>query len=79
MNFPLVGDPLYGKSSRIKEMKDGALRTLLLALGRQALHARVLGFIHPASGNYMEFECPLPEDLHAILTYLQEKYRDDAA
>jgi len=79
MNFPLVGDPLYGKSSRIKEMKDVALRTLLLALGRQALHAKILGFQHPGSGNYMEFECPLPADLNVILTYLQEKYRDDAA
>jgi 23S rRNA pseudouridine1911/1915/1917 synthase len=79
MNFPLVGDPLYGKSSRIKEMKDVALRTLLSSFGRQALHAKILGFTHPGSGNYMEFECPLPDDLQAILTYLQEKYRNDAA
>ena len=79
MNFPLVGDPLYGKSSRIKEMKDVALRTLLSSLGRQALHAKILGFTHPVSGNYMEFECSLPDDLQVILTYLQEKYRNDAA
>jgi 23S rRNA pseudouridine1911/1915/1917 synthase len=79
MNFPLVGDPLYGKSSRIKEMKDVALRTLLSSLGRQALHAKILGFTHPSSGNYMEFECSLPDDLQVILTYLQEKYRNDAA
>ena len=79
MNFPLVGDPLYGKSNRIKEMKDGTLRTLLSSLGRQALHAKILGFTHPISGNYMEFECSLPDDLQTILTYLQEKYRNDAA
>ncbi len=79
MNFPLVGDPLYGKSSRIKELKDVELRTLLSSLGRQALHAKVLGFTHPISGNYMEFECPLPDDLQVILTYLHKKYRDDAA
>jgi 23S rRNA pseudouridine1911/1915/1917 synthase len=79
MNFPLVGDPLYGKSGRIKEMKDATLRTLLSALGRQALHAKILGFTHPVSGNYMEFECSLPEDIQVILTYLQEKYRTDAA
>ena len=79
MNFPLVGDPLYGKSGRIKEMKDSALRTLLSSLGRQALHAKILGFTHPGSGNYMEFECALPDDLQVILTYLQEKYRYDAA
>lgn len=79
MNFPLVGDPLYGKSSRIKEMKDAALRSLLQSLGRQALHAKILGFTHPSSGNYMEFECPLPDDLQVILNYLHEKYRNDAA
>ena len=79
MNFPLVGDPLYGKSGRINEMKDATLRTLLSALGRQALHAKILGFTHPISGNYMEFECSLPDDLQTILTYLQEKYRYDAA
>ena len=79
MNFPLVGDPLYGKSSRIKEMKDDTLRALLSSLGRQALHAKILGFTHPVSGNYMEFECSLPDDLQTILTYLQEKYRHDAA
>jgi 23S rRNA pseudouridine1911/1915/1917 synthase len=79
MNFPLVGDPLYGKNSRIKELKDVELRTLLSSLGRQALHAKILGFTHPISGNYMEFECPLPEDLQVILTYLHKKYCDDAA
>ena len=79
MNFPLVGDPLYGKSGRIKEMKDASLRTLLSSLGRQALHAKILGFTHPISGNYMEFECALPDDLQTILSYLQEKYRYDAA
>jgi 23S rRNA pseudouridine1911/1915/1917 synthase len=79
MSFPLVGDPLYGKSGRIKEMKDSALRTLWSALGRQALHAKILGFSHPISGNYMEFECSPPDDLQVILTYLQEKYRYDAA
>lgn len=79
MNLPLVGDPLYGKSSRIKELKDGELRTLLSSLGRQALHAKILGFTHPISGNYMEFESPLPEDLQVILTYLHKKYCDAAA
>lgn len=79
MNFPLVGDPLYGKSSRIKELKDGELRTLLSSLGRQALHARILGFTHPISGDYMEFESPLPDDLQIILTYLHKKYRDNDA
>jgi hypothetical protein len=34
--------------------------------------------VHPATGTYMEFESPLPEELSGILTYLQAKYRDAA-
>lgn len=41
-------------------------------LPRQALHARTLGFVHPVSGEYMRFECPIPEDMQACL----EKWRN---
>jgi 23S rRNA pseudouridine1911/1915/1917 synthase len=78
MNHPVAGDPVYGSSSRAQSLTDPDLRRRLLALHRQALHARVLGFIHPASGTYMEFESPLPEDLRAILDYLEIKYRHEA-
>jgi 23S rRNA pseudouridine1911/1915/1917 synthase len=78
MNHPVAGDPVYGSSSRAQSLTDSDLRRRLLALHRQALHARVLGFIHPASGTYMEFESPLPEDLRAILDYLEIKYRHEA-
>lgn len=79
MNHPLVGDPVYGNNSRLQTIKDVQLRNRLQALGRQALHARLLGFIHPITANYMEFESPLPVDLLSILNYLQEKYRDVTA
>jgi len=74
MNFPVVGDPVYGHSGRIETVKDPLLRKKLRALGRQALHARLLGFIHPATGEYMEFESELPDDMKDILDYLKVKH-----
>jgi 23S rRNA pseudouridine1911/1915/1917 synthase len=75
MNHPVVGDPVYGSSGRAQALTDPELRKRLLSLHRQALHARVLGFIHPATGTYMEFESPVPADLREILDYLESKYR----
>ena len=40
-------------------------------LGRQALHARVLGFVHPATGEAMRWESPLPEDVAQSLAALR--------
>ncbi|PLX83886.1 MAG: RluA family pseudouridine synthase [Desulfuromonas sp.] len=74
--MPIVGDPVYGNPGRASSVADPKLRALLLGLGRQALHARLLGFVHPASGDYMEFESPPPPDLGAILNYLDAKYKE---
>jgi 23S rRNA pseudouridine1911/1915/1917 synthase len=70
-NFPLVGDKVYGGSSREKGLADPLLRKIARELGRQALHAMVLGFIHPATGQYLEFTAPLPPDLQQILDHLR--------
>lgn len=75
MNLPLVGDPVYGSQKKDNAVADPELRRLLQGLGRQALHARLLGFQHPVSGEYLEFSSPLPDDLQGILTYLENKYR----
>jgi len=40
-------------------------------LGRQALHAAVLGFIHPVTGSYMEFSAELPEDMASLVEYME--------
>lgn len=74
MNFPLVGDPMYGGRSRLNTMTDQQLSSLIRKLPGQALHARLLGFIHPLSGEYLEWTSPPPEDFQAILDYLEEKY-----
>ena len=52
---PLLADALYGRAPA-----DADLAAVSEALGRQALHARVLGFVHPVSGERLHFEAPLP-------------------
>jgi len=70
--FPLLGDPLYPDGGRFNNLTDPQLRKLIAALGRQALHARTLGFIHPATGEYLEFTTEPPEDMAAVINYLRE-------
>jgi len=62
----LLGDPAYGRT-------PPRLRPLLTRIGfaRQALHAAVLGFIHPVSGEPVRFESPLPDDLRELLVELR--------
>lgn len=71
--FPIVGDPLYPDGGRFNNLKDPNLRRLIAALGRQALHARTLGFIHPITGVYLEFSAELPRDMAELLAYLESK------
>jgi len=61
IRHPLLGDDLYGPTGN------------KLGVKRQMLHAAVLGFIHPVSGEYMEFESPLPDDFQRALFLLREK------
>jgi 23S rRNA pseudouridine1911/1915/1917 synthase len=57
---PLLADWLYGR-----EPGDPELLAISQTLGRQALHAAVLGFVHPATGAALRFESPLPADFQA--------------
>ncbi|WP_299499505.1 RluA family pseudouridine synthase [uncultured Roseobacter sp.] len=68
----LVGDPTYGGKRKLaaKALSDGA-HEAVRAFARQALHAAVLGFDHPISGEKMRFEAPLPEDMAALLRNLR--------
>lgn len=70
---PLLGDSVYGGDARLVNIKDAKLKALIKELGRQALHAKTLGFIHPSSGEYIEFDSELPEDMQRILDYLESK------
>lgn len=73
LQHAVVGDPVYG-GNRSKTLKDPELRRLVEGLGRQALHARLLGFLHPRSGEYLECSSEVPQDMQAIIDYLQHKY-----
>jgi len=63
---PLLADALYGRAPG-----DADLAAVSSALGRQALHAAVLGFVHPLSGERLRFEAPLPRDLATALDSLR--------
>jgi 23S rRNA pseudouridine1911/1915/1917 synthase len=70
--YPLLGDPVYGGSGRLANVRDPVLRKMIKDLGRQALHAGTLGVIHPTSGEYMEFNADIPEDMAGIIKYLEK-------
>lgn len=58
IGYPVYGDPKYGLKK--DDQSHG-----------QFLHAKVLGFIHPTSHEYLEFECPLPDYFQAKLDELE--------
>lgn len=70
--FPLIGDPLYGGRPKLPPGAAQPLKEILREFPRQALHARKLSFIHPASGEELTFHTPLPDDLLMLLDYLRE-------
>lgn len=68
----LIGDPLYGGRRRLSARTVGAAAAeAAAAFPRQALHAATLGFVHPATGEEMAFEAPLPDDMAALLALLR--------
>lgn len=60
IGHPLVGDPMYGRSKGPK-------------FHGQALHAAVLGFVHPSTSEYKEFTAPLPADMMDLLHSLRSR------
>lgn len=74
LNLPILADPVYGRPAQVNALPDPELKRLAKELGRQALHARQLGFTHPRSGEYLQFEAPPPDDMQKILSYLDRKY-----
>jgi 23S rRNA pseudouridine1911/1915/1917 synthase len=63
---PLLGDRLYGKP-----VPDPRISEIASALGRQALHAGVLGFVHPETGKTLRFEVEPPADFAVALSALR--------
>jgi 23S rRNA pseudouridine1911/1915/1917 synthase len=68
---PLIGDPVYGTRAGRAVARLGPAGAAIIAFPRQALHARLLGFTHPATGEKLIFESPLPADMEELKTNLE--------
>ncbi len=64
IGHPLVGDPVYG--GRMPKDLSPPLKEAIKALGRQALHHHRMRFLHPTTGEEMEFTSPMPEDMALV-------------
>ena len=79
LNFighPLIGDPVYGRGPGLAGLKPGEPETdraiaVVRKFRRQALHARVLGFVHPVTGETLRFERDPPADFAALVEALK--------
>ncbi|HEX5693493.1 MAG TPA: 23S rRNA pseudouridine(1911/1915/1917) synthase RluD [Arenimonas sp.] len=67
----IVGDPLYGGSFRLPKAATEALAARLHGFRRQALHAEKLTFKHPATGEPVACEAPMPDDMQGLLLDLR--------
>ncbi len=71
LGHPVIGDPLYGAGwhSKTRALPE-SLRFAILSLKRQALHAAVLGFHHPITGEYLQFRSEMPGDMREAMEAL---------
>lgn len=70
--LPILGDAVYARAFNPGHHLPLSLREALHALERQALHAEVLGFIHPISGEEIRCHAPLPHDLQRLDVALRD-------
>jgi 23S rRNA pseudouridine1911/1915/1917 synthase len=72
IGHPIIGDDLYGSGfrSKTRTLQEDA-RSAIMRLTRQALHAAVLGFVHPISQTFMRFESDLPHDMREVVEALK--------
>ncbi|OGC79811.1 MAG: hypothetical protein A2W07_08890 [candidate division Zixibacteria bacterium RBG_16_43_9] len=75
LNHPIMGDPEYGGRRKhlgmIKESLKAQANQVLKLIDRQALQAKKIGFVHPRTKKYMEFESELPGDMKKLLEFLR--------
>ncbi|MEO8061539.1 MAG: 23S rRNA pseudouridine(1911/1915/1917) synthase RluD [Pseudomonadota bacterium] len=76
VNYPIVGDPVYGGRKRLPAGASAALKSALEGFHRQALHAARLSFAHPKTGEPVSYEAPIPADLAGLLDALERDRRE---
>lgn len=68
IGHPVVGDAVYGGEQRaLNDADTPKLKQAISQLKRQALHARLLGFEHPATGEHLTFSAEIPEDMQCLM------------
>ena len=72
IKHPIIGDPLYGGALKLPKGATEGLVDALRGFKRQALHAEVLEFAHPLTGQPVRAEAPLPADMRALMKVLRE-------
>ncbi|MDC9724378.1 MAG: 23S rRNA pseudouridine(1911/1915/1917) synthase RluD [Gammaproteobacteria bacterium] len=75
IRYPLLGDPAYGGRLRLPKGASEATIEVLQGFRRQALHAGLLGFIHPATGEEVSWRVDMPEDMQNVLNVLEKDLR----
>ena len=68
---PCLGDPTYGSGPPAQAVREAMAAA---GLSRQALHASVLGFVHPVTSEVLRFETPLPGDMAALESELESRF-----
>ncbi len=76
IHHPVFGDETYGgrkiATGGVDGKKKAEAANLLERISRQALHAKSLGFVHPATKKFMRFDSELPEDMKEVLEFLEK-------
>ena len=73
IGHPVAGDAIYGGEQRaLNDAETVKLRQALTRLKRQALHARLLGFLHPATDENLTFSAPIPKDMQQVIDALRQ-------
>ncbi|MEG2941666.1 MAG: 23S rRNA pseudouridine(1911/1915/1917) synthase RluD [Thermomonas sp.] len=72
LKHPIVGDPLYGGSFKLPKAASDDFIAALRGFKRQALHAEVLEFAHPVSGEPIRCSAPVPQDMVNLMKLLRE-------
>ena len=71
--MPIVGDQVYGGRPRFPAGASETVRQAVQQFPRQALHATRLGLKHPTTGEFMQWEVPVPDDMAGLLITLRSK------
>lgn len=77
LQHPLLGDTPYGGRARIPSGASEQLTDMIRQFDRQALHAAMLRFDHPVTGELLEFQAPIPDDMVAMTEALREDAKDN--